>query len=471
MYFLKKNYIAILCIIFWCVITLIRVFNHFPWYDEAHAWTIAQDLNLIEIIKLMKYEGHTILWYLCLMPFAKLNIGYPYSMLLINWLFCFVAMLILWFKSPFNNWIKIFISFSFPFLGYFPVVARCYSIGIMFLFMLCAMFSDRLKHKNWYALLLILCANTSVMAIVCSAVLGCEFVFQLVRNKVKEIFPYIILAFGGLLILLQLGLSINENIEKESLISSVISSGSSFVGLIILAIKILIFALIFGIPLVIFYIKNKIFPWFLIGSYILLAMIFLFVYMGSWWHYYFAYIFLIVSCWLVLANNKELKFAKLPIVVLNVISLILIFYMPKDDMMPKIFNGDYQQTAEFIKNDQNLSNANIIYFTYYALPLEKYLEKSDVSFENYCFENLKIKPFHLENAYCDKKREYVNISYDYFNMFLKTQRNNFVFDDDGYLGLTDGFELKNPDNSKQYIKFVLYKTLKNDNFYKIEKYE
>ena len=468
---IKKNWQLIIFLGLWCVVTLIRVFNHEPWFTELHAWYIAQDLNLVEIFKLMQSEGHTFLWYLCLMPFAKLNIGYPYSMLLINWLFCFIAVVLLWLKAPFNNLTKILISFSFPFLAIYPVVARCYAMGIMFLFMLCVLYKDRLKHKNWYALLLILCANTSVMAIVCSTVLGIEFIFQLVKNKVKVISPYVILAFGGLLILLQLGLSINENIEKESLIRAVILSGYFFVLLIILAIKILIFALIFGTPLAIFYIKNKIFPWFLIGTYSLLAMIFLFVYIGSWWHYYFAYIFFIASCWLVLGNNKELKFAKLPIIVLNVISLILIFYIPKDDMMPKIFNGDYQKTAEFIKNDQNLSNANIIYFTYYALPLEKYLEKSDVSFENYCFENLKIRPFHLKNAYCDKTRAYVNLSYDYFNKFLKNTKSNFVFDDDGYLGLTDGFELRNPNNSKQYLKFVLYKTLKYDNFYKIEKYK
>ena len=112
----------IFSIIFWCFITLVRVFHHSPWYDESHAWQIAHDLNVFELFKFMKAEGHTVLWFLCLMPFAKTNFMYPYSMQLLNWLFCFIAILILWLKSPFNNWVKFLITFSFPFLGMYSVI-------------------------------------------------------------------------------------------------------------------------------------------------------------------------------------------------------------------------------------------------------------------------------------------------------------------------------------------------------------
>ena len=183
MWFKRVNWIKINIILLWCTITLIRVFHHSPWYDEAHAWLIAQELNLIEIIKLMKIEGHTFIWYLCLMPFAKTNFMYPYSMLLLNWLFCFIAILILWLKAPFNNLVKFLISFSFPFFAMYPVVARCYSLGIMFLFALAAMEKVKLNHPNWYALLLILCANTSVMAAVGATVFGGMFLYEMIKNK------------------------------------------------------------------------------------------------------------------------------------------------------------------------------------------------------------------------------------------------------------------------------------------------
>ena len=175
----KQNWGMIISLSLWCAITLIRVLLRSPWFDEAHAWLIAQELDLFEIIKLMKIEGHTFLWYLVQMPFAKTNFMYPYSMLLLNWLFCFIAILILWLKAPFNNWVKFFISFSFPFLGMYSVVARCYAIGIMFLFALTAMEKSKLKHPNWYSLLLILCANTSIMAAAGATVFGIMFVFNM----------------------------------------------------------------------------------------------------------------------------------------------------------------------------------------------------------------------------------------------------------------------------------------------------
>lgn len=150
----------------WCLITLIRIFHHAPWYDEAHAWAIAQDLNIFELFKFLKTEGHTFLWYVLLMPFAKTNFMYPYSMKLLNWVFCFSALLIFWLKAPFNNWVKFFVTFGFPFLAVYSLLARCYAIGILFLFMLISMDKEKLKHPNWYSLLLILLANTSLMGTV-----------------------------------------------------------------------------------------------------------------------------------------------------------------------------------------------------------------------------------------------------------------------------------------------------------------
>ena len=131
---LLKNKAFIISMILWCFITVVRILNHIPWYDEAHAWTIAEQLNLFQLVDFMKIEGHTILWYVLLMPFAKLHLGYPYSMQFLNWIFCFVALILFWKKAPFSNLVKVLVTFSFPFLVMYSVYARCYSIGIMLLF-------------------------------------------------------------------------------------------------------------------------------------------------------------------------------------------------------------------------------------------------------------------------------------------------------------------------------------------------
>ena len=93
-------------LLLYVIITFVRVINHQTWYDEARAWLIAENLNLFEIFDLMKIEGHTFVWFVLLMPFAKTHFAYPYSMQIMNWIFCVSAVFVMWKYSPFNNWVK-----------------------------------------------------------------------------------------------------------------------------------------------------------------------------------------------------------------------------------------------------------------------------------------------------------------------------------------------------------------------------
>ena len=146
---MKVNKIALICLFLYAVVTLIRLFNHTPFFDEAHVWTIVEQLSFIDMFNYMKNEGHFFVWPALLYPFVKSHIvPYPYPMQIMNWLFCFLAMILLWWKAPFNNWIKALITFSFPFLGCYSIVARCYSIGILLIFALAAMFYNKNKYPK-----------------------------------------------------------------------------------------------------------------------------------------------------------------------------------------------------------------------------------------------------------------------------------------------------------------------------------
>ena len=130
-------------ILFWCLFityTIITFYHSIlsgrvPNNDEAHAWLIAEHFNIFQILEIMNNEGHFLLWYLIIIPFAKFNLLQPVYMQFINWLFCLGAIYLLWTKSPFSTSLKIAITFSCPFLHVYPIYARCYSIGIFFLFL------------------------------------------------------------------------------------------------------------------------------------------------------------------------------------------------------------------------------------------------------------------------------------------------------------------------------------------------
>ena len=96
--FFKNNWICLLSLLIFCVITIPKLLTHFPWYDEAHAWQLSNYMTLDNWISVLSREGHFIIWYLVLMPFAKLHFGYPYSMLIMNWLFYFLSLIVIWKK-------------------------------------------------------------------------------------------------------------------------------------------------------------------------------------------------------------------------------------------------------------------------------------------------------------------------------------------------------------------------------------
>ncbi len=466
----KVNWGLLISLTLWCVITLIRVFYHSPWYDEAHAWLIAQELNLFEIIKLMKIEGHTFIWYLCLMPFAKTNFMYPYSMLLLNWLFCFIAILILWLKAPFNNWIKFLISFSFPFLALYPVVARCYSIGIMLLFALTAMENKKLEHPNWYALLLILCANTSIMAAVGATVFGCLFLYEMIKNKISIVIPICIMVSGAAIILLQLPLNLNNHTLIMFLnrplniffLKSTFFSNSLTLNILTI--------IILSILINIFYFKNKIIPIFLILCYALLFSIFYF-YLGEMWHHFFFYIYLIISCWLILAKYKfqDKKIVWKPLVsfVLIFVSLVFIFWLPNSRDLKKIWNCTDLQVSKKILADKNLDNSNIFVENMHRSIFQTYLKGRNINVINYCSANLNnwdIRPYYNSEV----------CQFDGINSTMVVLRDDYIlkfYTDNSYFMTSN--KIKSRDDSflhglKNY-KFVLYKNYGQNVLWKIEK--
>ena len=470
----KQNWGMIFSLLLWCTITLIRALHHSPWYDEAHAWLISQELSLTEIIRLMKIEGHTFLWYLCMMPFAKTNFMYPYSMLLLNWFFCFIAMLILWLKAPFNNWIKFLISFSFPFLALYPVIARCYSIGIMFLFGLAAMEKSKLRHPNWYSLLLILCANTSVMAAVGATVFVILFVKDIFIEKQSlknYIWAALILLFGAGIFLFQLHGASNDIVWAHVPVSRAFFEKIIFANIffknILINILILLTLCIFYI---IFYSFNKIVPCFFILSYIILFSV-ICVYSGNVWHHFFFYVYLIISYWLFMEKYEKdnIKLYKAFVVVFCVISCLYFFYRPGSNIMEFVWQDKSKVLLNKIINDKVFENSTLIITTFEQYSLVPYLKWSDnIKIVNYCSgktANYDTVSF-SRSDFCQAG------TYNNF-VLLKYQNLNKCYAENSYMFAYGGMEDAYYDKYSDSVIYVRkYKKLYGNMYlYKLEKFE
>ncbi len=102
----SKNYIMIAALIIFCILTIPKLLNHIPWFDETHAWMQAKNMNFINWAEILREEGHFIIWYLLIMPFAKLKIWFPYSLQFINWIIYFLALIIMWKKHHLIGYLK-----------------------------------------------------------------------------------------------------------------------------------------------------------------------------------------------------------------------------------------------------------------------------------------------------------------------------------------------------------------------------
>lgn len=459
------NWIFVFSIVLWCFVTLVRLFNHSPWYDEAHAWTIAQELNMIEIFRFMKTEGHTFLWYLFLMPFAKTNFAYPYSMLLLNWFFCLLSLIILWWKAPFNNLIKFLITFSFPFLALYSVIARCYAIGILFLFALISMDKEKLQYPNWYALFLVLLANTSLMGIVPATVLGIIFAVEMIKKKQKIALPFSIAIFGAVIILLQLfgcvesGLSIYSN--NDTLFKALARSiqyNTFYYWIVISGISL--------ISAIIFYVKNKIFPIFLACSLVLLSGIFC-VYAGRIWHLFFIYIFFVASCWLML-QKENLCCKNLLNIALVIISVACMFYKPVVKDSDLVWRDNKMFLANEILKDENLNNSTILIFRQFDTTIQPYLVESNINLVNYCSGE---KLNHNTMSYVNSKNCRLDMVLDSELIALDKDIFDKWYNENLYLLTLNKLKMSNDEEVSKKIgyKFVLYKDFGLNYLWKVEK--
>lgn len=143
------------------VFGLIGILNHAMWRDELNGWLIARDSHTIyELFSNVKYEGHPLLWYLCLDLLNQFTHN-PIAMQILH-LFIATGSAYLFLKfSPFTKLQKILFLFGYlPFYEYL-LISRNYAIGLLTIFLFCFCFESRQKSYLRLSFILALMANTN----------------------------------------------------------------------------------------------------------------------------------------------------------------------------------------------------------------------------------------------------------------------------------------------------------------------
>lgn len=163
------------------LLTLIGALHHELWYDETQAWVIVRDNGLSGILNALRYEGHPPLWYMILLPFARL--GFSCEVLpLISWFFSVMTVFLILWKAPFGLGMKAAIVFSGGFLFFDTVISRVYCLIPFLLCLIAILYPCRKKHPLLFGLLIGLLANTHVCFSGMVGIFGIYMLIELFRE-------------------------------------------------------------------------------------------------------------------------------------------------------------------------------------------------------------------------------------------------------------------------------------------------
>lgn len=168
--FQKLGYFEIIVLVLYTILISVIAFFHEPSLDEAQSFLIARNLNFLDIIKQLKYEGHPFLWYYMIAPFVKLG-GIIQAQQIISISFSVACAYLILTKSPFNKVEKLLLVFSSGMIYYYSAFARPYCMIPFFLALIASFYKKRKEHPYIYALLLGLLANTHLMMVPTSGIL------------------------------------------------------------------------------------------------------------------------------------------------------------------------------------------------------------------------------------------------------------------------------------------------------------
>lgn len=419
---LLKHKYNISLLIIWLFITLITLLNHEIWRDEAQVWCIVRDLNIIDIFKTARIEGHPMLWYLIVMPFAKL--GFPViSMQMLSLLLVFAAVVFLIFRSPFNNFFKTIVVFSSGMLYFIPVVARNYALIPIFIFILADLYKKRTERPFLYIFILILLSHTHILMLCFCLVLfiffAVEKIIEYIKNKnIRLLYPVLILFLNFLLLFFVFNNTSRENfvvagyglkgftlLEILQDFSSIYFSPlfNNFPG-----INFFIFYSCIGLILYSFSKYDKKCAILLLTS----LIYFIFVYSKVWFggvpyqKGFVLYLILLFCFWIIKTKTNTDRQSDIYISILFIISLLLAPVVILGDINYNFSGG--KQTAEFIR--KNLNNENtfiVIGYPYTYSPISAYLPDKKlyyyhqnyyISYFNFSADNKYIKSEFPDNA-------------------------------------------------------------------------
>ncbi len=405
-----KNKINILLFLVWIAVVLVAAFNHEIWRDEAQVWCIVRDLGFLDIFETVRVDGHPLLWYLLVLPFAKLGMPVE-SMMFISILSVGLGVALLLWKAPLTIFEKTIVVLSSGMVYYLPVVARNYALIPLFLFLIAHYYDKRGEHPYKYSLSLILLSQTHVLMLGLCSVL---FVFYLIeRIKDEKCVPAIVMLcinFVILLFYLLISYMSNSVVQAYSMkttsmptilyMFAYIYFKQSYVNVFLFNFFIF-YGVMISFAMGLFKQDKKIFVCFISGF-----LYIFFIYTKVWFggiQYQKAYLLLLVMLFCYWIIKEKTKLLKCSFAVLFVISCLISINVVNEEV--KYNFSASKQLANYVKENIPDKDFKFLGYGFTISPISAYLPDRNFYYYNFLNEGYKLityTDFRNLNAVDDK---------------------------------------------------------------------
>jgi len=182
----KKNMLNLLyglIVILFILLSVYVAIHHEYWADEAHAWLMARDCSIVELLtKYIHSDGHPILWFLVIKMFQSWGLKYDYFFI-ISVIFSTLGVFLFVFFSKYPWYIKITLPFTYFIFYQYTVVVRGYCL-LFFILNLIAITYDKRHSKIYlYSFLLLLLLSTEAYTFLFAGMLYLIYCYEFIKNR------------------------------------------------------------------------------------------------------------------------------------------------------------------------------------------------------------------------------------------------------------------------------------------------
>lgn len=158
------------------------IYVHEPWLDEAHAWLLARDASMIDLLTTyLRYEGHPPLWYVIINVLTTLNL--PYVMLNVTAaIIVAIGVVLLYRLKGVPLMVKVLLPFTYFIAYQYGIVARSYVLILPLLLAIIHLYPRRSERIWTFTGLLVLLCNVSVHALMIAGALTLLYIIDVWRG-------------------------------------------------------------------------------------------------------------------------------------------------------------------------------------------------------------------------------------------------------------------------------------------------